>query len=169
MSKIDKKPVLEAVEEFQKHCGILQKLVNDLPVHPHVTFPDVPVDLYSFHTIKSIYFFNRGITEFSSNEKIGLKILVRRAIYVFEWSEEYEFLYELSLWGGQTFESNVKKRIEYLEYFDTLVDVAKKYKVLTGELVYITDKFNKEFKELRKRIEEWKQNNLNKKNYDRTT
>lgn len=160
MEKIDKKPILEPFEEFQKHCIILQKLVNDLPVHPHATFPDIPDYWYMQVVLKNKFDFNLG---FNLLEKALLKILVRRAIYAFRWSVEYKFLlsfYELS---SRPFEFDLKRGIEYLEYFDTLVEVAKKYKVLTGELVYIADKFNKEFKELRKNFEEWKQNNLNTK------
>lgn len=148
MTEINKKPVLSSLIEFQTEVNILQELARSY----HAT--DLPINSVCIDIITSKkYDCTKPI--FTIAEKMVLKVLIRRAIFGFRKSWEYGFLCRFYVWRRENFEKDGQNAEKRLAYFDNLVLMAKKYKLLTTELIEEVKSLNKFFKLIRRNIKKW--------------
>lgn len=155
MSEINKKPILSTVVEFQTEVAILQELTRSHNA------TDLPINMVCIHTITSKKY-DCINPVFTITERMVLKVLIRRVIFSFRKSWEYGFLCRFFVWRRKNFEKDGQNAEKCLVYFDNLVLMAEKYRLLTTELIEEIKSLNKFFKLIRKNIKKWK--TLNTKN-----
>lgn len=149
MTEINKKTGLSPLIEFENEVNVLQELARSRYAY---NFPLNSVCIERI-TSKKYDCFN---PMFTVAERMVLKIFIRRAIFGFCKSMEYNFLCRFRFWQNSLFEENGERAEKCLEYFDNLVLMAKKYGLMTVELIEEIKKINRFFKPVRANVKKWK-------------